>query len=94
MLTITVVDLEWFNPKDKPVMYSRAFIELYNSKNYRKLYKIHEIFEFKKMYVSTTGNPDNFSAYWVIKILFVLRNTNMILRNQDRVVFYVNNYND
>ena len=30
LLVVTVVDLESFTPKDKPVTYTGAFVELYN----------------------------------------------------------------
>lgn len=30
LLTVTMADPEWFTLKDKPVKYTRVFIELYN----------------------------------------------------------------
>ncbi len=46
------------------------------------------------MRASIAKNPLNLSAYWIIEISLVLCNAHVVSRNQDRVVFYVNNYID
>lgn len=48
--------------------------------------------ELEKIRASTAENYRNFGAYWIIKILLILYNTHMILRDQDKFVFYVYNY--
>ena len=37
-------------------------------------------------------NPRNLGAYCIIKVSLVLRSTHVVPRNQDRRVFYINNY--
>ena len=44
------------------------------------------------MYASITKNFCNFVAHQIIKILLVLYSAYIVLRNQDKFVFYVNNY--
>ncbi len=50
--------------------------------------------EFEKMCALIAKNPYNFGAHQIIKIFLVLRSTHMVFRNQNKVVFYVNNYID
>lgn len=45
---MTIVDLKQFIVKNKLIIYTRAFIELYISKNYSQVYEIHEIVELEK----------------------------------------------
>lgn len=46
------------------------------------------------MYASTVENSHNLSTYKIIKILLVLRNIYVISKDQDKFVFYINNYID
>lgn len=48
--------------------------------------------ELEKMCVLTADNSYNFSAYRIIEISLVVRSANIIPRDQDKFVFYVNNY--
>lgn len=41
LLIITVVDLERFNLKDKPITYTEVFVKLYNWRNYAQVHKIY-----------------------------------------------------
>ena len=91
---MTVADLQQFTPKSKPVTYTEAFIELYNWRNGRQVHKIYKIIEFKKMYALIVENPCNLATHQIIGILLVLHNTHVIPRDQDKFVFYVNNYID
>ena len=50
--------------------------------------------EFKKMCTSIAENSRNLSAHRIIEISSVIRNTHVLLRNQDKFVFYINNYID
>ena len=94
LLTVIVADLEWFTPKSKPVIYIGALVELYNWRNYRQIYKIYKMIELEKMHALITENPCNLGAYLIIEISLVLRSAHMVPRDQDKVVFYVNNYID
>ena len=46
------------------------------------------------MHASTLENPRNLGTHWIIEILLVLCNTHVVTKNQDKFVFYVNNYID
>lgn len=48
--------------------------------------------ELEKMYILTINTFNNFDAYQIIKISFVLYNTHMIFKNQEKITFYINNY--
>ena len=46
------------------------------------------------MYALTAENSRNLGAHWIIEISPVLRSTYVVPRNQDKFMFYVNNYID
>ena len=92
MLIVTVADPERFTSKGKPVTYTRAFVEFYNWRNGGQVYQIHGMIELEKMRALTAKNFPNLSAYQIIEILLVLRSVYMVLGDQDKFVFYVNNY--
>lgn len=94
LLIIIVADPERFTLKDKPVTYTKAFVELYNQKNRGQVHEIYEIIEFEKMYTLIAKNPYNLIAHQIIEISSFLYTFHMILWHQNRVVFYVNNYID
>ena len=87
-----MADPEWFTPKSKPVTYIGTFVELYNWRNREQVHEIHRIIELQKMCALTTKNPHNLGTHWIIKILSVLRNAHVVPKNQNKFVFYVNNY--
>ena len=91
---MTVADPEQFTFKGKPVTYTGAFVELYNWMNREQIHEIHEIIKLKKMCALTSKNPRNLITHWIIEISSVLRNAQVISRDQDKIVFYVNNYID
>ena len=90
-VTMTLADPERFTLKDKPVTYTCAFVKLYNWRNHCQVHEIYEIVELKKMCTLTAENLRNLSTHRIIKIFSILRNANVILSNQDKFVFYVNN---
>ena len=94
LLTVTVADLERFAFKGKPVTYTRAFVELYNWKNRGQVHKIHGMFELEKMRALTAENSRNLGAHRIIEISSVLQSAHIVPRDQDKFVFYVNNYID
>lgn len=48
LIIVTVINHKRFIPKDKLVINTSAFIELYNWKNCGQVYEIYEIIEFKR----------------------------------------------
>ncbi len=94
MLTVTVADPERFTLKGKPITYTGALVELYKLRNRGQVYEIYGMIELEKMRASIAKNPRNLGAYWIIEISLVLHNAHIVPRDQDKVVFYVNNYID
>ena len=92
LLNVIVADLKCFILKDKLVIYTKTFIEPYNWKNHKQIYEIYMIIKFKKLNTLITKNPHNFGIHSMIKILLVIYNNHIISKNQDKIVFYVNNY--
>ena len=87
-------DPEQFGSKGKPVTYTRALVEFYNKKNHGQIHKICGMVEHKKMRILLAKNPHNHSVYQIIEISFVLGNVYVVSKDQDKVMFYVNNYID
>ncbi len=50
--------------------------------------------ELEKMRTLIVKNPRNLNTHRIIEISLVLCNAHMVPRNEDMVVFYVNNYID
>ncbi len=50
--------------------------------------------ELDKWHASTAENSHNLGADYIIEISLVLHSAYVVLRDQDRIVFYVNNYID
>ena len=50
--------------------------------------------ELEKMSALTVENPCNLDTHRMIEISSVLRSAYVVPRNQDKFVFYVNNYID
>ena len=50
--------------------------------------------ELDKWHASMAENPRNLGAHRIIEVSLVLRSAHVIPRDQDRMVFYVNNYID
>ena len=48
--------------------------------------------ELKKIRALTVKNPYNLDAHWIMKISLVLHSAYMVAKDQDKCVFYVNNY--
>ena len=94
LLIVTVADPEWFMAKSKPITYTRAFVELYKWRNRGQVHEIHGMVELEKWHVSTAENPRNLGAHHIIEVSSVLRSAHVVPRDQDRAVFYVNNYID
>ncbi len=89
-----MADPKWFTLKGKPVIYTGTFVELYNWRNCGQVYEIHGMIELEKMRASIAKNLRNLGAHRINEISSVLFSTHVVSRDQDKVVFYVNNYID
>ncbi len=76
-----VVDPKQFINKDKLIIYIETFVELYNMKNYRQVWKIYKIVEFEKIYTLMAKYSHNFCAYCIIKIFLILYSKYIILKS-------------
>ncbi len=94
LLIVTVVDPERFTDKGKPIIYIGAFVELYNWRNRGQVHEIHGIVELEKMRTSMAKHPRNLGAHCIAEISLILRSVHVVPRDQERIVFYVNNYID
>lgn len=59
-----------------------------------QVYEIYGMIELEKIHTSTIENSYNLNAHCIIKILLVLRSAYLVPRDQDKFMFYVNNYID
>lgn len=50
--------------------------------------------EFEKMRTLIIENPCNLGAHTIMEILSILYSAHVVLRDQDKFVFYTNNYID
>ncbi len=94
LFIVTVADPEWFIDKDRPIIYIGIFVELYNWKNHRQVHKIHGMVELEKMCVSMAKLLRNFGAHFIVEISLILHSAHIVFRDQEKIVFYVNNYID
>ena len=91
---MTVIDPKRFTAKGKPITYIGAFVKLYKWRNRGQVYEIYGMVELDKWHASTAENPRNLGAHRIIEVSLVLRSAHVVPRDQDRMVFYVNNYID
>ena len=94
LLIMTVADLERFTVKGKPITYTGPFVELYKWRNRGHVHEIYGMVELEKWHASTTENPRNLGAHCIIEVSSVLRSAHVVPRDQDKAMFYVNNYID
>ncbi len=89
---MTITDPEAFMDKGKPIIYIKAFVELYNWRNRGQVHEIHGIVKLEKMRASRTEHPRNLGAHYIVERSSILHSAHIILRDQERILFYVNNY--
>ncbi len=94
LLIITMADPERFTFKGKSITYIGAFVELYNWRNHEQVHEIYGMIQLEKMCASIAKNPHNLGVHQIIEISSVLYSAHVVPRDQDKVVFYVNNYID
>lgn len=44
------------------------------------------------MHISTVKYSLNFGVYYIIEIFSILHNTYIVLKNPEKIVFYIDNY--
>ncbi len=93
-MIVIVANPEQFTDKGKQIPYIRSFVELYNWKNRKQVHEIYGMVELEKMCTSTTKNPYNLGTHHILEISSILRNVHVIPKDQERIVFFVNNYID
>lgn len=50
--------------------------------------------KFEKMHASTAKHPRNLGAHHIVEISSILHNIHVVFRDQEKIVFYINNYID
>ena len=50
--------------------------------------------ELEKWHASTAENPRNLGTHRIIEVFSVLRSANVVPRDKNKAMFYVNNYID
>lgn len=50
--------------------------------------------ELQKICTSTAEHPRNLSTHCIVEISLIMHSIHVILRNQGKIIFYVNNYID
>ncbi len=76
------------------MMYTGAFVEIYNWRSRGLVYKTHVIVELEKYPISRAENPLNLGGQRFYKISEVLRSAYVVPRNTDGNTFYFNIYID
>ena len=94
LLIVTIIDPKQFTAKSKPIIYTGAFVELYKLRNHRQVHEIYGMVEIEKWHALTAKNPYNLGAYCTIEVSLVIRSAHIVPRDQNRIIFYVNNYID
>ena len=93
-MIVTVADPERFTAKGKPITYIGAFVELYKWRNRGQVHEINGMIELDKWHASTAENLRNHGVHRIIEVSSILHGAHVVPRDQDRMVFYVNNYID
>lgn len=92
LLIVIVVDPKRFTLKNILVIYIGTFVKSYNWKKSGQIYEIHKMIEFEKMRTLIAKNSRNLDDYKIIKILLVLCKAYIIFSDQNKFLFYINNY--
>lgn len=89
---MTIADPELFSIKNKLITYTRVFVDFYNQRNCKQVYKIPRIVELESWHTSTTQNICIFGLCCVIEISLVLHSKYVMAKNKEKTVFYINTY--
>ncbi len=93
-MIVTVTDPEQFTDKGKSSTYIGAVIKLYNWRNRGQVHEIYRMVELKKMHTLTPKHPRNLGAHRIVEISSILHSAYVVPRDEEKIVFYVNNYID
>ena len=92
LLTVTIIDPQQLDQKRKPVIYTRAFVEIYNWQNRRQVHETHGMVEIEKCLISRAENPLNLGSQRFYKISNILQSAHVVQRDTEGNTFYLNNY--
>lgn len=70
----------------------RIFIELYNWKSDGQVYEIHRIVKLEKMGTSKAKHSYNLGGHYIVEISSILYSIHIVFKDQEKIVFYINNY--
>ena len=76
------------------MIYTGAFVEIYNWYYRGLVYKTHEMVQLKKYPILKAENPLNLDSQQFYKISEVLQNAHIVPRNTEDNISYLNNYID
>ncbi len=93
-MIVTIANPEQLTDKSKPIIYIGAFVELYNWRNRREVHEIYGIIELEKIHTSTAEHSRNLDTYRIVEISSILCSAYVVPRDQEMIVFYINNYID
>lgn len=89
LLIVIFADLEQFTAKGKSIIYTGAFVELYNSRNRGRIYEVYEKIELEKCHASIAKYLCNLNVYDIIKISLILHNAHIVPKYQIINLFYI-----
>lgn len=70
------------NLKEKLVIYTKAFVEIYNWRNYELVYETRKIVKLEKNLISKIKNPLNLDIYQFNKISLIMQNIYIVLKDK------------
>ena len=76
------------------MIYTGAFVEIYNWQNRELVDETHEIVKLEKYPISRAENPLNLGSQQFYKISEVLQSAHIVPRDTESNTFYLNNYID
>lgn len=94
LVTVTIANREYFSFQSKTVTYIGVFFEFFNQSNYRQVYVINKRVGIKEMYSLTRKKFFKIYVYQIIEIFFALNYPYIISKNQEKLIFYLNNHID
>ena len=94
LLTVTVANPKRLDRKRKPVMYTRAFVEIQNWRSRELVHETYGIVELEKYLILRAEKSLNLGGQQFYKISEVLQSAYVLLRDIEGNTFYLNNYID
>ncbi len=91
LLTVTVADLQRSNQKEKLMIYTGAYVEIYNWRSRGLVHETYGMVELEKYQISRAKNPLNLGVQRFYKISEFLQNVHVVPRDIEGNTFYLNN---